>query len=211
MLGLDKLGREAHPEPAPPPPAPVVEAPVVAAAPPPAPVVEAPVAAAPPPAPVVEAPVAAAPPPAPVVEAPVVAAPPPPAAVVVPEMPAPPAPPAEAAEHREDFAQATADFMRNSPVLGLQGRPVQRVSDATQFLDPDAVALATLAADVGRFVPDDAAREALRTAMVEFAMQVEARSPEWSALRDLVASAMAYPELARRLMPIVLPWLGRAA
>ena len=101
--------------------------------------------------------------------------------------------------------------MRNSPVLGLQGRPVQRSSDATQFLDPDAVALATLAADVGRHVSDEAAREPLRAALLELAIQIEAQAPEWAVLRDLVAAAMTHPELARRLMPVVLPWLGRAA
>jgi hypothetical protein len=116
-----------------------------------------------------------------------------------------------AATGGEDVARATADFLRDSPVLGLQGRPVQRPSDTTQFLDPDAVALATLAADIGRHVSDEGAREPLRLSLLELATQIEAHAPEWGALRDLVAAAMAHPELARRLMPLVLPWLGRAA
>jgi hypothetical protein len=133
--------------------------------------------------------------------------------------PAPPAAPAEpiAQAHAaapaagEDLARVTRNFMLNSPVLGLQGRPVQRTSDATQFLDPDAVALSTLASDVARYVSDEAAREPLRAALLELALQIEAKAPEWAALRSLVAAAMAHPELARRLMPLVLPWLGRAA
>jgi hypothetical protein len=133
--------------------------------------------------------------------------------------PAPPAAPArpvaqspsEAPAAGEDLERATENFMLNSPVLGLQGRPVQRTSDATQFLDPDAVALATLASDVGRYVSDEAAREPLRAALLALALQIEAKVPEWAALRGLVAAAMAHPELARRLMPLVLPWLNRAA
>ena len=101
--------------------------------------------------------------------------------------------------------------MRNSPVLGLQGRPVQRTGDSTQFLEPDAVALVTLAVEVGRHVSNEAAREPLRVALFELAAQVEAHAPEWSSLRRVVATAMEHPELARRLLPIVLPWLGRAA
>jgi hypothetical protein len=150
--------------------------------------------------------------PPPVTPAPEAAAPtaPPPSAVP----PVPAAPPREtpaAPAEPVTAADATAEFMRNSPVLGLQGRPVVRASDSTQFLEPDAVALATLAGDVARYVPDESAREPLRVALFELATQVEQKSPEWSALRDLVASAMAHPELARRLMPLVLPWLGRAA
>ena len=101
--------------------------------------------------------------------------------------------------------------MRNSPVLGLQGRPVQRTADSTQFLEPDAVALVSLAIEVGRHVNDEAAREPLRVALYELAAQVEAHAPEWSSLRKVVATAMEHPELARRLLPVVLPWLGRAA
>jgi len=101
--------------------------------------------------------------------------------------------------------------MRNSPVLGLQGRPVQRASDATSFNDPDAVAVATLASELSRHVHDSAAREPLRVSLLRLAQQLEKRAPEWPTLREVVASAMAHPELARRLMPIVLPWLTRAA
>ena len=101
--------------------------------------------------------------------------------------------------------------MRNSPVLGLQGRPVQRAGDSTQFLEPDAVALVSLAIEVSRHVNDESAREPLRIALVELAAQVEAHAPEWSSLRKVVTTSMEHPELARRLLPIVLPWLGRAA
>ena len=62
----------------------------------------------------------------------------------------------EAAEHAlpqlDDAAatQATEDFLRSSPVLGLTGKPVQRNTDDTGFTDPDAIAIASLAAELGR-------------------------------------------------------------
>lgn len=107
--------------------------------------------------------------------------------------------------------QATQDFMRSSPVLGLQGKPVQRTSDDTGFSDPDAIAVATLAGDVGRHgVPEDA-RAALRVTLLELAHQLEEKSLPWASLHIAVTSAMEYPDVARRLMPVVLPWMERAA
>jgi hypothetical protein len=132
----------------------------------------------------------------------------------VAEAPAAPAPP----EHSDlpmlddaQAAQATEDFLRSSPVLGLQGKPVQRTSDDTGFSDPDAIAVATLAGDVGRYGVPDEAREVLRATLVELARQFEDKSPQWSSLQNAVTRSMEYPEVARRLMPIVLPWMHRAA
>jgi hypothetical protein len=145
----------------------------------------------------------------------------PPAAEASPPVPAPAASPAAGAAPVPDeeaatfdpatLSRATADFLRNSPVLGLQGRPVQRTSDVTQFLEPDAVAISTFAAELGRLgVPEDA-RPGLRSALNELAQQVETGKPEWVRLRAVVNGAMEHPELARRLVPVLLPWLDRAA
>ncbi len=109
------------------------------------------------------------------------------------------------------FARASGDLLANSPLFALQGKPVLRTSDATEFIDPDAVALATLAADLGRLGVPEAARSDLRVALLAVAAQIEAAKPEWVTMQGLVSAAMAHPELARRLMPILLPWLPRAA
>jgi len=199
MLGLNVLETHAAEPAAPAPraPQPVAAEPPAAAPPPPPP---APVAATPPP-----------PPPAPATRpapAPVAATPPPP-----PPVPAPrPAPePVEPIYDPETLARATADFLRNSPVLGLQGRPVQRVGDATQYQDPDAVAVATLAADVGRLGVPELSRSTVRDALITLAGQLETGAVRWETLRLAVALTMESPELARRFLPILLPWLERAA
>ncbi len=161
-------------------------------------------------------PAALPPPPKPVAAPPAAIAPPTPAPAPEPPTPAPaPAsePPADEGPEidAEAFTRATEDFMRNSPVLGLQGKPVQRATDVTQFLDPDAVAVATFAADLARFGVDEAARGTLRATLLELASALDHGSPEWPALRRAVSDAMAYPDLARRLVPVLLPWFERAA
>jgi hypothetical protein len=125
--------------------------------------------------------------------------------------PAPAAPAPATTIDPEAFARATQDFLLNSPVLGLQGRPVQRQSDGTEYLDPDAVAVATLAADIGRLGVPDGARASARAQLHELAQQIERGELDWSLLRGGVTFAMDHPELARRLLPILLPWLERAA
>jgi len=130
-----------------------------------------------------------------------------------------PAPSAASHDERDDeeaidpeaFARATEDFLRTSPVLGSTGRPVQRVSDGTAFLDPDAVAVATLAREIGKLDVPESQRASLRAHLTDLAKRIEADTLDWDALRESVGVAMEYPELARRLMPILLPWLDRAA
>ncbi|HTR97436.1 MAG TPA: hypothetical protein VMH61_05995 [Candidatus Acidoferrales bacterium] len=200
MLGLHELERSTAPPPADvaPVPAPRAELP----APAPADVAPVPAPRAEPPAP---AAADVAPVPAPRAELP--ASP----SIVPPPPPAPATPEEQVYDDSESLARATADFLRNSPVLGLQGRPVLRAGDGTRFEDPDAIAVATLATDVGRLGVSEAARSTVRDALITLAGQVEAGAVRWETLRLAVALAMEHPELARRFVPILLPWLERAA
>ncbi|MBI5171107.1 MAG: hypothetical protein HZA61_16595 [Candidatus Eisenbacteria bacterium] len=124
---------------------------------------------------------------------------------------------AEAAEHAlpqlDDAAaaRATEDFLRSSPVLGLTGKPVQRNTDDTGFSDPDAIAIATLAADAARLGVSEDEREQVRIELGGLAVEFEAHAPQWATLQRAVTLSMKHPELAKRLMPVVLPWLNRAA
>jgi hypothetical protein len=115
------------------------------------------------------------------------------------------------AEDDEDRERATLDFMQNSPVFGLVGKPVNRRSDTTEFLDPDAVAVATLAADVGRLGVPEGMRSSIASRLLDVARHLDEGALDWALLRGTVTDAMQYPELAKRLLPILLPWLERAA
>lgn len=111
----------------------------------------------------------------------------------------------------EAFARATEDFLRNSPVLGLVGKPVVRQKESCDYLDPDAVALSSLAADVSRLGVPEGRRAAARALLLDLAKHLETRDIDWSMLRGTMSFAMEYPDLAKRLMPILLPWFERAA
>lgn len=129
---------------------------------------------------------------------------------VAPEAAAPPAD-GDDMPSSEAIEAATQRFLETSPVLSLTGRPVQRRTDVTRFEQPDAVALATLAEDVGRLGVPETRRDAVRAQLVDLAQQLETGSADWELLSDVVREAVAYRPLAQRLMPVLLPWLTRAA
>lgn len=135
--------------------------------------------------------------------------------------PAPPAPekadpPAEAGPPEEgpdeaDRERATLDFLRTSPVLGLVGKPVHRRSEAGGHSDPDAVAVETLAGELARLGVPDGMKTSLAARLQDVAKHLEAGDLDWPLLRGTVTDAMQYPLLARRLLPVLLPWFERAA
>ena len=111
----------------------------------------------------------------------------------------------------ESVARATEDFMRSSPVLGATGRRVQRGFEDQGFLDADAIALGSMGQDLERMgIPAERQPE-IRARLMDLARRLEAGDLEWGALRKAVWFAMEYPVLARRLMPLLLPWIDRAA
>jgi len=119
--------------------------------------------------------------------------------------------------HRADSAElsrATADFMRTSPVLGATGRKVQRGTHESSehgFSDPDAIAIASMFDELTSMgVPSSRQSEA-RARLLDLARRIETEDLPWSALRKAVWFAMEYPEVARRLIPMLLPWIDRAA
>ena len=119
--------------------------------------------------------------------------------------------------HRADSAElsrATADFMRTSPVLGATGRKVQRApheSSEHGFSDPDAIAIASMFDELASMgVPSSRQSEA-RARLLDLARRIETEDLPWNALRKAVWFAMEYPEVARRLIPMLLPWIDRAA
>ncbi|HEV2106468.1 MAG TPA: hypothetical protein VGU27_12145, partial [Candidatus Eisenbacteria bacterium] len=122
-----------------------------------------------------------------------------------------PAAPDEAALDAEAFARAAEDFLTSSPVLGAKGRPVKRQSDGTTYSEPDAVAVGSLAAELAKLDVPAGRRGVARAQLLDLAGRLDEGQLDWAALRDAVHFAMEYPELARRLVPILLPWLDRAA
>lgn len=109
------------------------------------------------------------------------------------------------------FARATEDFMRSSPVLGATGRKVKRPEEETGFGDPDAIAVASMVQELGRLDVPAGRHAEVRARLMDLARRIEKGELEWTTLRKAVWFAMEYPEIARRLMPVLLPWIDRAA
>ncbi len=124
--------------------------------------------------------------------------------------------PGEVRVDPEAFARATEDFMRSSPVLGATGRRVQRGYDdsspeSSGFDDADAIAVASIMEDLSALGVPATRQPELRARLLDLTRRLERGDLEWAALRKAVWFAMEYPELARRLMPVLLPWIDRAA
>jgi hypothetical protein len=114
----------------------------------------------------------------------------------------------------EELARATEDFMRSSPVLGATGRKVQRTVQEpvdAGFTDPDAIAILSMVDELTQMGVPTTRQSETRARLVDLARRIESGQLEWNALRKAVWFAMEYPEVARRLMPLLLPWIDRAA
>jgi len=110
------------------------------------------------------------------------------------------------------LSRATADFMRTSPVLGATGRKVQRAPQESPehgFVDPDAIAIVSMFEELDDLGVPKTRQSDAHARLLDLARRIEADDLKWAALRKAVWFAMEYPEVARRLMPLLLPWIDR--
>ena len=121
---------------------------------------------------------------------------------------------AAAEEHDipEDFervSDVTAEFIRTSPVLGALARPIQRAPRPAPpaTVTPVAAALAALAAEVAHLGVPDGQRAGARAALLDLGRQFDEETLTWKGMRDAVAFVMEYPPLARRVVPMLIPYL----
>jgi hypothetical protein len=135
----------------------------------------------------------------------------------------------EAAEIPADAAEAVAKtgapaaetrgvetFMRESPVLSATARPLPRFSEAPSASgaepSPTAATLAALAAEVGHLGVPEGHRAAARAELLDLARKVDSgQDLTWDSLRGVIGFVMEYPPLARRVIPMLIPFLDLAA
>ena len=113
-----------------------------------------------------------------------------------------------------ELARATQDFMRSSPVLGANARKPQRPGhepDSHGLTDPDAIAILSMVDELTLMGVPTTRQSETRARLLDLARRIEAADIKWNSLRAAVWFAMEYPEVARRLLPILLPWIDRAA
>ncbi len=141
----------------------------------------------------------------------------------------PPMPPADSDD--QAASDAAAEFMRSSPVLKSEARPVRRIANLPVAepsgavagpsptpvqpmaisLSPVANSLVAIAAEVAHLGVPEGQRAAARAALLDLARQVDEHSLTWVRLRESIALLMDYPALARRVLPLLIPYLDAAA
>lgn len=133
--------------------------------------------------------------------------PPPPVRV---EPPPGPSPESAAPGAPRDLA---AEFVLESAVLqarALSTREPELLPEPPA-MTPAAQDLMALADRVDELGVPVRERSILRAALIDLARQMESPPVNWEALRETVAYAMDHQALARRMLPLVLPYLDRAA
>jgi hypothetical protein len=116
--------------------------------------------------------------------------------------------------HEERVRQSAADeFLRNSPVLRAEARPLKREErrHMPQPASAVATALTALASEVGTLGVPEGQRAGARAALLDLARQLDDHTLSWSSLRESMQFVMEYPALARRVVPLLIPYLDVAA
>lgn len=112
----------------------------------------------------------------------------------------------------DDDTDVMAEFLRTSPVLKASARPVRkRGSDAPATRSAAAVSLVALASEVAQLGVPDGQRAGMRATLIELANRVDERSLDWDTLRESFQAVLDYPALARRVIPLLIPYLDAAA
>jgi len=155
-----------------------------------------------------EPPVSAAPPP-------VSAAPPPVTAPghSAPQHPERAAAPAARADDPDDLGQVAEELLRASAVLSSLPRrgPQDRRTNPREIRSPIPLAIAALALEVESLGVPDGHRSRARAVLLDLSRRLDAPNLSWDALREAMSFVMEFPALGRRMVPLLLPYLDRAA
>ena len=126
---------------------------------------------------------------------------------------------AEPSDDAQDRARVTEEFFKNSLVLSSKPRAVKRrdQSHAGSKAQPlperesSASRILAIAAEVDALGVPEGHRARARAALLDLARQLDEPEVSWDALRDGVQFVMEFPAVARRALPLLLPFLDLAA
>ena len=109
-----------------------------------------------------------------------------------------------------DEEEVAEEFLRTSPVLSAQPRPLsapRHTRSVPGAETPTAAALTSLASDITRLGIPEGHRAATRAALLGLARQFDDRTVTWLSIRQAIALVLEYPALARRVIPLLVPYL----
>jgi len=133
---------------------------------------------------------------------------------LVPRAAVPPAPKADAEDSPEEVTRTTEEFLSASPIFARGDRTEEeRAPSRPQVTVAAARDLAILARDreleaMGVAASD---RTLVRQVLLEVTRAIEANDVSWELMRHAIHAVTEYPVLARRALPMLIPFIRAAA
>jgi len=124
-----------------------------------------------------------------------------------------PAPDAELPpEEMEELRSVSDEFLGSSPVFSVRGTAgAARSEPGRPELSPSALAIMAMAVEIESLNVPEGERPRVREALLDLARNLDTPHLSWRQLRLTIAVVMEYPTIARRVLPMILPFLDRAA
>jgi hypothetical protein len=115
-------------------------------------------------------------------------------------------------EELDDLRSVTDEFLGSSPVFSV-GRPggPARSEPGKQELSPSALAIMAMAVEIESLGVPEGDRPRVREALLDLARKLDTSQLSWRQLRMTMEVVMEYPAIGRRVLPMIVPFLDRAA
>jgi hypothetical protein len=135
----------------------------------------------------------------------------PPPVIIPPPAVAPAAPASETGS--VDPERVAEELLRATSAIGsLPRRTVpDRRATPREVRSPIPLAIAALALEVDALGVPDGHRARARAVLLDLSRQLDSSDITWSALKEAMSFVMEFPALGRRMVPLLLPYLDRAA
>jgi hypothetical protein len=124
-----------------------------------------------------------------------------------------PSPDAELpADEMDDLRSVADEFLSSSPVFSVRGAAgAHRPESFRQELSPSALGIMAMAVEIEALGVPEGDRPRVREALLDLARKLDTPQLSWRQLRMTMEVVMEYPAIARRVLPMIVPFLDRAA
>jgi hypothetical protein len=115
-------------------------------------------------------------------------------------------------EELDDLRSVSGEFLSSSPVFSVRGAGgTARPESSKQELSPSALAIMAMAVEIEALGVPEGDRPRVREALLDLARKLDTAQLSWRQLRMTVEVVMEYPAIGRRVLPMIVPFLDRAA
>ena len=115
-------------------------------------------------------------------------------------------------EEMEGLRSVADEMLNASPVFSVRGPAgAGKPEPPAHELSPSALAIMAMAVEIDALGVPEGDRPRVREALLDLARNLDTRQISWRQLRLTVQVVMDYPSIGRRVLPIIVPFLDRAA